>query len=140
MGHDYIDYEDRHVRLSDWDIWTLRHFFQHVSETTGHDDLGTDQATALLLCRFIRDWDWVCPGVVVGTNISTFVEGHADRVQVLQSLFRRTIAYLHGFGDVIPLEYLQRHVNTPIAIYMVEQPTQRFVKAIEILSEMLRDQ
>ena len=139
MGHDFIDYGERYVRLSDWDIWTLRHFFLHVAEAADPADLGADQATVVLLRSFLTNWEWLGPGVITGTNLSDFVEDQPDRANVLLSLFQRTIEYLHEFGDVIPLEYLERHANTPNAYYTVEQPTCRFIEAVENLREMVRE-
>ena len=139
MGHDFIDYGDRFVRLSDWDIWTLRHFFQHVAEEVSPADLETDEATIVLLLSFLENWNWLGPGVITGTNLSDFVKDHLERANVLLSLFERTIDYLQQFGEVIPLEYLERHVNSPDAYYTVEQPACRFIKVVESLQEMVRE-
>ena len=139
MGHDFIDYGDRFVRLSDWDIWTVRHFFQHVAEEVSPADLETDEATIVLLLSFLENWKWLGPGVITGTNLSDFVKDRLERANVLLSLFERTIEKLQEFGEVIPLEYLERHVNSPDAYYTVEQPTCRFIKVVESLQEMVRE-
>jgi len=148
MGHDFIDYADRFVRLSDWDIWTLRHFFLHVAEEVSPSDLGSDEATVLLLLSFLENWKWLGPGVITGTNLSDFVDDQPDRANVLLSLFKQTADYLRAeshvgrnveFGEVIPLEYLEEHVNSPDAYYTVEQPTCRFIQVVESLQKLVRE-
>lgn len=138
MGHDYIDYRDRHIRLSDSDIWTLRHFFLHIANTSGPSDLGTDQETVDSLRCFIEAWQWLGPGVITGADLTEFVLDQPERVDVLLSLFRRTIECLNEIGDVIPLAYLQKHVNNEMAYYTEAQPTCRFIKLVQSLQKMVQ--
>ncbi len=137
MGHDYIDYEDRFIRLSDWDIWTLRHFFCRVVGNAQADDLGTNSATLDALRSFFEAWDWLGPGVVVGTDLTEFVKGDQERKRVLVSCLDRTSNFIASFGSTIPLEYLQEHVNIPTAQYFVAQPTERFLNSIEGIKNLL---
>ena len=139
MGHDYIDFQDRHVRLSDWDIWTLRHFFSNVAKEAIASDLETDEATVESLRSFLESWEWLGPGVVTGTNLSEFVADQPDRANVLLLLFQRTAHLLCKFGDVIPLEYLVEHVNSPNAYYTASQPTSRFIEALEALQKLVQE-
>lgn len=137
MGHDYIDYGNRHVHIPDMDIWTLRHFFIHVARAATPDDFNADASTLELMSEFFEKWQWLGPGVVVGTDLTDFVNGEPSRRSSLERLLDRTIQYLSGFGDLIPLEYLQEHVNTPMTSFVASQPAQRFIREVECLREML---
>ncbi len=91
----------------------------------------------ILLRRFLEGWDWLGPGVITGTSLEDFVQDQPKRANVLLALFERMVEYLQGFGKVIPLEYLQEHVNSPLDYFTAGQPTQRFIKAVKRLSDML---
>jgi hypothetical protein len=104
---------------------------------TDPTDLGTNKILLAECQRFFESWDWICPGVCTGTDIGAFVQDRSDRLQCLNRVLETTIEYLKGFGEVIPLAYLQENVNTATAIYMAPQPIERFVTSIERLRMLL---
>lgn len=138
MGHDYISYGDRDIRLLDSDIWELRHFLSREASEVEPADLGVDEPTLRLLREHLRRWEWHGPGVVTGTDLSGFIEKQPQRRDALVRLLRRTIARLDGFGGTIPLAYLQRHLHNGTLIeYVGPRPTGRLVEALKGLVDLV---
>ena len=138
MGHDYIDYGERSIRLRDSDIWELRHFLGRQASEAGPADLGVDGPTLRLLLSHLGSWAWHGPGVVTGTDLPEFVRQDPRRRDALVRLFRRTIARLEGFGGAVPLAYLQEHLDHGTLIqYVGPRPTGRLVEALEGLVELV---
>jgi hypothetical protein len=138
MGHDYIDYGERGIRLRDSDIWELRHFLQQEASESNPSDLGIDEPTLQRLCKHLSGWEWCGPGVVRGTDLSEFVQEQAQRRQALVRLFQRTITRLERFGGTIPLDYLQQHLDNGCLIeYIGPLHTERLVTALRSLIELV---
>ena len=131
MGHDYLDIGDGHLRLNDFHIKTLGHLFTHCASTVGPDALGTDADTLPDLQQFFSNWQCVGPGIFTGTDFNTFATS-PSRYSVLRALFACVLDYVMTFGDKIPLDYLERHVNTPGMSFTVPQPTSLYRDAIRI--------
>ena len=140
MGHDYIDFEDRHVQLNDFDIWVLRHIFLHVSTESGHEDLQTDITTLYTLRDFLESWKWYGPGTFEGTDLGLFVGSDSSRIMVLRALLKKSANYVNSFGQVIPLDYLQKYVNTDNAYFTESQPTKKFLDAISKITSILEEE
>lgn len=135
MGHDFITYGDRHVHLNDNHILMLRHFFLEQASTRTPADLGVDEATMDLLRSYLDKWEWAGPGVVLGTELSNFVQQKAERRDALLRLFLLTSERLMQFGQAIPLEYLKHHLSD--LGFVAPAPIDRLVRALRQLSEML---
>jgi hypothetical protein len=98
MGHDFINFGDRYVHLNDLHIVELRHFLLEEVKALAPGDLGLDDAAMDLLRNHFEKWEWVGPGVVLGTNLSDFVQRDDQRRKALLLLFQRTIDRLRSFG------------------------------------------
>lgn len=129
MGWTTINYEDEHGLFKDFDVWTLRHFF--LEESKAFDSSDRDAAEMMM---FFKQWDWLGPGVIVGTDLGFYVRNSASRKEMLLDLFARTIERLQGFGTSIPLSYLDAHVNEPGRSYTMEQSVEPFTTAIKQMS------
>ena len=136
MGHDYLDLADGHIQLNDFHIVTLGHFFAHCASAASPESLGTDDQTLGELRSFFAGWNCLGPGVCVGTDFNTFATS-PERYGVLRGLFDQTLDYIAVFGDLVPLDYLARHVNRPMRFFTAPQPTRVYREAVESLIELL---
>ncbi len=125
MGHDFIEYEGRFEHFNDMDIWVLRHFLIEEARSMYLSD--QDDEVLRDLCRYFERWDWLGPGVW----------GQEKRRALLEDVLARAARRIEGFGDVIPLEYLKSHVDTPVAYHTDAEPTDRLVRQIKRISRML---
>jgi hypothetical protein len=108
MGHDFIKYEGSHERFHDFDLWVLRHFFVKESRAleTAKPSLDTPE-----LRKFFESWDWLCPGVVTGTDFSQLISGSHARWRLALDLLQKAGDRIAEFGEQIPLPYLEAHIN-----------------------------
>jgi len=134
MGHDIITFEDKHVILKDWLIWTLRHFFVAETQAAIVHGSSTDTAALESLRCFFERWEWIGPGVVTGIALSDFVQGRERNRGIILEVFRRTIIRLRQFGESIPLAYLEEHLP---GTFGIKQPTQKYIEAVEKLCSIL---
>ena len=132
MGHDYIDIGTSHLQLNDFHIWTLRHFLSDAIATSTADSLETDYDTLCELRSYIDSWEWLGPGVVTGCDFNEFATS-PSRMQLVRSLLSATRERLIAFGDSIPLDYLDKKVNTSRAYYLDPQPVGTFTNIIDRL-------
>jgi hypothetical protein len=136
MGHDYIDIGTPHLRLNDFHIWTLRHFFCDAIATSTTDALETDHETLCDLRSYIESWEWLGPGIVTGCDFNTFATS-PSRLQLVRALLFATRKRLAGFGNSIPLDYLDKHINTSQAYYLDAQPVGTFTDIIDRLLALI---
>src|SRR5690606_2700657 len=87
---------------------------------------GTE-ATAL---RAFEKWDWIGPGVIIGTNLSDYILKCPTRWELFRQLLQHAGDRIAGFGEFVPLDYLAVHVNTPTAYFTKAQPTRRYLNCI----------
>jgi hypothetical protein len=137
MAHDFIDYKDKHARVDDLTLWTLRHFFIASAQMMNTRDSNRDRTSYQELCEFFESWKWLGPGVFSGTDLSVFVKDQEFRVKLLSQVFESAIETIKGFGEKIPMTYLDEHINTPLAYFTKEPNTQRFVDTIVHLQDIL---
>lgn len=137
MGWDFVTYGDRHACLQDMQLWALRRFLSDAAEslaTEGPKSAPFEQAKA-----FFESWDWLGPGVMVGVELNGFVQGVPDRAQVLARVCDRACDRLRTFGEVVPLAYLEAHINadSPGGVYWIDQPTAEFIRGVERIRGLL---
>jgi hypothetical protein len=108
MGWDSIEYAGNHEQFHDWILWILRHFLLLEARATESAQPGSDSAE---LRVFVEGWDWVCPGVVSGTNFSEFVRDSPSRWRLLLDLLQRSGDRISSFGEAIPKDYLEAHAR-----------------------------
>ena len=132
MAHDYIDIGESHLRLDDFTIWTLRHFFCETLSVSSPESLGTDARTMEDLLNSIQAWQWLGPGIISGGDFNTFASSEA-RLRVVKRMLIATQERVAKFGSTIPLDYLEEHINSQMAYYLDEQPVERFASPIDQL-------
>lgn len=134
MGWDFIEYEGHLEQFDDFDLWTLRHFFvtqAQAMETAQPNPELTD------LREFFECWDWLGPGVFTGTNFSKCVLKSRSRWELLVQLLQLTGDRISAFGESIPLDYLETHINSRTAYFTQPQPTQRYLLCIGRINTLL---
>ncbi|TWT50129.1 hypothetical protein CA85_52630 [Allorhodopirellula solitaria] len=136
MGHDYIDIGTSHLRLNDFHIWTLHHFFCDAIATSTPESFGTDADTFNALQKYLESWEWLGPGIVTGCDFNSFATT-PSRLNLLRTLISATRERLTRFGDAIPLSYLDDHVNSSMAYYLAPQPTATFTDIIDRLLALI---
>lgn len=136
MGHDYIDLGTSQLRLNDFDIWTLRHFLNDTLVASKPASLETDSNTLDELMLFIQSWQWLGPGIVTGCDFNVFATS-PTRMQLIRRMFLETRVRIANFGTSIPLDYLQEHINSPMAHYLDAQPVYRFTDVIDRLLKLI---
>jgi len=135
MGHDLIKYEAHHEVFHDFHLWLLRHFFVEQSRALENAQPSKDRTE---LRKFFEDWDWLCPGVVVGTDFSLFISRSHARWELMFQLLQRAGDRIAGFGDDIPLSYLEEHINLQWLAYCTKaQPTKPFLVDIGRICKLL---
>jgi len=89
--------------------------------------------------EFFAAWDWPGPGVVTGATLDEFVRGDRDRARALIRMCDRAADHLRAFGEVVPLAYLEAHVNadSPGGVYTGEQPSAGFIRGVERIRDLL---
>jgi hypothetical protein len=101
MGHEILLYKGRHAIINDFDLEAVRHFLLVASDAAGFQDVAD----------FVGDWKYECPGVWSGLDLDPFLHGDENLerrfCEVLDSALVRVLA----FGDSIPSDYLEKHVN-----------------------------
>ena len=137
MGWDFVTYGDRHAHLHDLQLWTLRHFFADAAA-----ELAAEVPTSAVFAEareFFMGWGWPGPGVVTGIELGEFVRASPEREQVLVRVCDNALARLRGFGGVVPLDYLDDHVNadSPGGVYLGDQPSESFVDGVERIRGLL---
>jgi hypothetical protein len=134
MGHDFITYEDGHELFNDFDLWILRHFFVAEARALEAAQLSKD-TTELRI--FFETWQWLGPGVVIGTDLSLFIARNHARWRLMLELLQRAGDRVAGFGDDVPLSYLEVNINSPTNYCTATQPTKRFLLEIGRISKLL---
>ena len=118
MGHDFVKYKDRHVRLHDFEIWMTRHF---LIKTSQNKEFSV----------FIENIEWLGPGVFVGTELHSYVNDDQEKYKILISSLANAKKAMLKFGDYIPLEYLEKNVNLNSSYFTKKQPVIRYVQAVD---------
>jgi hypothetical protein len=137
VGWDFVTYGDRHEVLHDMQLWAVRHF---LADAAGA--LAAEEQSPSLFAEardYFAAWSWPGPGVVVGTGLDEFIRGSADRARALVRVCDRAIARLREFGEVVPLPYLEAHVNadSPGGAYTADRPSASFREGIERIRGLL---
>jgi hypothetical protein len=137
VGWDFVTCGDRHAHLHDLQLWSLRHF---LADAAGA--LAAEEPLPALFAEaraFFAEWGWPGPGVVTGTALGEFVRGSPDRERALVGVCDRALARLREFGGVVPLAYLEAHVNadSPGGVYIGDQPSALFVEGVERIRGLL---
>jgi hypothetical protein len=134
MGHDLVKYEGSAERFHDFDLWILRHFFLEQSERLEFEQPSDDTRR---LREFFAQWSWVAPGIIVGTDFSPFIAGSRPRWRLTLKVLKRARNRIAEFGEHIPFEYLETHINTPGAYCTAALPTKSFLLDIERIRRLL---
>ena len=124
MGWDSINYEGHHEQFHDGILWILRHFILTEARAMESANVSTD---APQLRAFVEGWDWLCPGVVSGTDFSEFVHGSPSRWRLLLDLLQRSGDRIARFGEAVPKEYLEAHTSRHGGGYTRDLPTVRLL-------------
>jgi hypothetical protein len=138
MGWDSIVYKDRHQLFDDMDLAALRHFLVVEAESL---DCSDDDSAALK--TYVLGWNWLCPGVVTGTEPDTYLQDSKTRKAKLLELLNLTAKRIAGFGEEVPLDYLEREINSDEqftrqgARYLGAQPVGRFLGVVEKYKELI---
>ena len=138
MGHDYIDIGSSQLRINDFHIWTLRHFFLDAATNAKPDLFNTDEASFRELLAFLESWQWLGPGIIVGCDFNNFTTS-PDRFSMLLLLVKVTRDNLAKFGTTIPLSYLDQHVNGPTAWYTTAPPVATFTDIIDRMIGLIQE-
>ena len=139
MAHDYIDIGSFSLRLNDFHIWTLHHFMCRTIEQSSPSNLQTDSQTLDAIKAYLDSWQWLGPGIIVGSDFNEFAT-EPSQWRLVSQLLSATRARLVEIGEFIPLEYLDSHVNSAMASYLESQPTEIFTDIIDRLQSFLTSQ
>lgn len=134
MGWDSINYEGHHEQFHDGILWILRHFILAEARAMESAHVSAD---APQLRAFIEGWDWLCPGVVTGTDFSEFVQGSPFRWRLLLDLLQRSGDRISSFGQVVPKDYLETHTSERGGGYTLDLPTRRLLTDIGRMCRLL---
>ena len=139
MGSDILSFRGRHVVARDSVFELLRHFaLLEFAECTA-EDLQCDGATRCALDAYFRGWDCICPGVVLGIELDPVLAEHVSRLAPLRLLLSRVRDRIGRFGDVIPLAYLERHLNNRDSYYRGDTPSRFVLELIDGMRALLDD-
>ena len=135
MPHEFIEIGPNHLRLKDSDIWMLRHFLMRAIDM---DLSGVPQGKDHLIALYdlLNRWNWQGPGVIVGCDFNNYTTS-PQRHDVLRQTLLAAGDLLVQFGDNIPLDYLQEHLNTSSLTYLAAQPTSKTLQIISSCLELL---
>jgi hypothetical protein len=134
MGHDFVKFCQDGERFNDFDLWTLRHFFIEAARAVESMRPSSD---TIELRRFFENWEWLGPGVLVGTDLAGFVMDQRRRWELLFEVLQEAADRVSGFGAQIPHAYLAEHINTRTASYTHAVPTQPILACIGRISKLL---
>ena len=134
MGWDYAEYAGRVELFRDSEIWILRHFC--LEECKSLEQVPEYEATTGLR-QFFEKWQWVGPGVVLGTNFSDYIGQSHAKYQQMQDILQRTGDRIASFGDSIALSYLVEHLATPDWQFNGSLPTRPLLLGIGRLCSLL---
>lgn len=135
VGHDIITFSGGHEQFHDLDLWALRHFFVTEAKAVAAEEKTDDAVSA---AQFFESWVWHCPGVYLGIDFDSFLSASAGRISLLLRILLSARRKISDFGSVIPLTYLQTHVNSPTAYFTAPQPVDRFCSDIDRLVMLLK--
>jgi len=129
MGWDIIKYREHGECFHDGILWILRHFLLAEARL---------MESAHLLA-FIEGWNWLCPGVVTGTDFSKFVRDSPSRWRLLLDLFQRSGDRIASFGEAIPKDYLEAHARKDEndGHFTCDLPTKRLLTDLGRMSRLL---
>jgi hypothetical protein len=136
VGHDIIGFSGGHALFSDFSLWLLRHFFVLEARAVADEEKSSDAIAAV---QFFERWDWQGPGVHVGMDFDAFVSSAPGRIERLLRILERARRKVSGFGAFIPLEYLQEHLNSETAYFVVSQPVEGVCRDIDRLIALLKN-
>jgi hypothetical protein len=134
MGSDFIKYARHHEMFNDFDLWTLRHFFIEEAKKLQTDEPNEDVNG---LREFFEKWDWLGPGVFIGTDLNEYVLGSRRRWELLLTVLQKAADRLAEFGELIPLEYLTAHVSTKTSYFTKAQPVRPYFQSIGRICTLL---
>jgi hypothetical protein len=134
MGWDYVEYRGIYEQFNEFDLWTLRHFFVEEALQMESDQPSEDTAK---LREFFEAWDWYGTGVFVGTNFSDFVGDSRTRWELLLQLLHRAGDRIAGFGESIPVDYLNTHLANRGGYFTGAQPVGRYWLCIGRISSLI---
>lgn len=126
MGHDYLEYKDKNIRLNDFNIWMLRHFLIKASKDKE-------------LCDFFTKIEWHGPGVFSGTELHEFTKCNKTKVNELISTLTEAKKLIENFGDFIPLTYLQENVNLKSSYFTSQQSVKEYSENIDSLLAVIME-
>jgi len=126
MGHEIIQYRNRHVIVPDFDSWALRHFLLVEAQTSGNAHLEA----------FIQGWEWIGPGIYMGIDFATFFNEDASRERSFCGVLSAARKRLQSFGMFVPLEYIAENINSSNASFTEARPVKRWVSQIDKLREL----
>ena len=132
MGWIHFKYQGRHTYFHDFDLWTLRHFILEEAR-----NLESTDSEAVAAKKFVERWDWLCHGVYGGTELDPALGGVLAKEKAMLELLNRTIGRLRGFGGLIPLSYLEEHINEENVRYTRDQDTEQVIELAEGLSKLI---
>ncbi|MDB6111403.1 MAG: hypothetical protein JWR69_3153 [Pedosphaera sp.] len=134
MGWDSIEYAGNHEQFHDGILWILRHFLLLEARAMESAQPGSDSAE---LRAFVEGWDWLCPGVVIGTDFSSFVQDTPSRWRLLLDLLQRGGDRIASFGESVPKAYLEVHTSERGGGYTRDFPTKRLLTDIGRMCRLL---
>ncbi len=136
MGWDIIQYKEHGEQFHDGILWILRHFLLQEARAMESAQFSPESAQ---LRAFVEGWDWLCPGVVTGTDFSAFVQDTPSRWRLLLDLLQRTGDRIASFGEAIPKDYLEAHTrkNDQGVHYTCDLPTKRLLTDIGRMCKLL---
>ena len=135
MGHDFIWYRDRHVHLDDMTIWTIRHFCLAAIDAIRSEE-NAQIAELEAIDAYFRGWQWIGPGVYLGTKADDFIGTNVERAILVKGVVHRAELIVQGFGAAIPLDYLRQHINRQDAYYTEPQPARFIIEGLRQLESM----
>ncbi len=127
MGHSFVEVGDKGIWLNDAVLTLVRHFL----EREGRRLLNKPDVAAELRNSFEEFLVGFCdhgPGVFV-VDFRPMLVGEGQR-EFLMAVFDRAAQTLRDFSGVIPLAYLQQHVNTPTRYYTRDLDSGLVLKAL----------
>jgi hypothetical protein len=133
MGWITISNKDKHELFKDFDVWTLRWFLMVEVQC-----MNLTNPDVRALADFIGNWLWLGPGVIIGTDYDSYEQGSPSRKKLMLDLLERTVNRIRSFGDVIPLSYLDEHINDKYAYYTQDKDTERFISVAQRLFSFLQ--
>ena len=132
MGWDTFDYKGKQQYFHDGNLWILRHFILEEAR-----NLESADSEIVAAKKFAERWEWLVPGVYGGTELDPALGGVPAKEKAMLELLNRTIGRLRGFGGLIPLPYLEEHINEGLCRYTGDQDTERFIELAQSLIRLI---